>query len=208
MNYDFYEVLPATISGYVFQDGPPLVLAQDEAVPYIPSVRDGKLTPDDTRLSGVVHAVVRRHRLSDVGRPGQPDHDRRPTPTDTTSSTMLAPGQYSVVEKQPAGYIAGVDTAGSQGGLVVNQLREARCLDPEHAGGRPAGQRDREDFDPAGHRGGAVRFQRGSDSSGSRPARLAAAGGADRRRPRRLRSRRPTWRRRSSSTRRSRFRII
>ena len=46
--------MPAKISGYVFQDGPTIVVKQGDPAPNIPAIRDGKLTPDDTRLSGVV----------------------------------------------------------------------------------------------------------------------------------------------------------
>ena len=34
---------------------------------------------------------------------------------------MLQPGNYSVIETQPSGYVPGIDTAGSKGGLVVNK---------------------------------------------------------------------------------------
>ena len=53
VNYDFWEMLPAKISGYVFQDGPTIVIKQGDPAPNIPALRDGKLTPDDKRLSGV-----------------------------------------------------------------------------------------------------------------------------------------------------------
>jgi protocatechuate 3,4-dioxygenase beta subunit len=122
-DYDFYVVPPATISGYVFQDGPPLVLAQDAAVPYIPSVRDGKLTASDPRLSGVVM------QLCDAT--GYPLKNAQGNLITTTTDangyyqfTNLSPGQYSVVETQPAGYTPGVDTAGSQGGLVVDSYSQ------------------------------------------------------------------------------------
>ena len=46
---------------------------------------------------------------------------RRPTPTATTNSRCFEPGKYSVIETQPSGYIPGIDTAGSKGGLVINK---------------------------------------------------------------------------------------
>ena len=123
MNYDFYVVPPATISGYVFQDGPALVLSQNEAVPYIPSVRSGVLAAGDARISGVVV------QLCDAT--GYPLKDAQGQPITATTDangyyqfTNLAPGEYSVVEQQPAGYTPGVDTAGSQGGLVVDAYQK------------------------------------------------------------------------------------
>ena len=54
MHYDFCEIPPATLSGFVFQDGPPIPLEFAGQVPDVLALRDGKLTPDDTRLAGVV----------------------------------------------------------------------------------------------------------------------------------------------------------
>ena len=164
MNYDFYVVPPATISGYVFQDGPPLVLAQDAAVPYIPSVRDGQLTSGDTRLSGVVM------QLCDAT--GYPLSDAQGNPITTTTDangyyqfTNLAPGQYSVVEQQPTGYTPGVDTAGSQGGLVVNAYSQLSASILSTLAVTPNGSAIVKIAIPPGDRGGAVQFQRGPDSA-------------------------------------------
>ena len=120
INYDFWEVVPAKISGYVFQDGPTITVKKGEATPYIPSVRDGKLTSDDKRLAGVTL------QLCDGS--GYPLSDSNGNPITTVTDangyyefTMLRPGVYSIVETQPSGYIQGVDSVGSNGGLVVNQ---------------------------------------------------------------------------------------
>ena len=54
VHYDFCEIPPVLLSGYVFQDGPPIPVA-DQSVPiHVPDFRDGKLTSDDTLLPGVV----------------------------------------------------------------------------------------------------------------------------------------------------------
>jgi serine-aspartate repeat-containing protein C/D/E len=118
INYDFWEIIPAKISGYVFQDGPTIVVKEGDAEPNIPSIRDGKLTSDDKRLAGVVV------KLCDGS--GYPLKANGKEITTTTNAkgyyefTMLLPGVYSVIEVQPSGYVQGIDTAGSKGGLVVN----------------------------------------------------------------------------------------
>jgi protocatechuate 3,4-dioxygenase beta subunit len=119
VNYDFWEVLPAKISGYVFQDGPTIQLKEGESLPSIPSIRDGILTSDDTRLAGITL------RLCDgLGNTLYDDYGNEiTTVTDQNGYyefANLRPGSYSVVEVMPTGYIAGVDTAGSLGGYVVN----------------------------------------------------------------------------------------
>jgi len=126
LNYDFCELMPATISGYVFQDGPAIVIEEGDPEPDIPALRDGQLTSDDARLSGVVL------QLCDGG--GIPLLDSQGNPiiavTDANGYyefTMLRPGVYSVVEIQPDNYRQGLDTAGSHGGLVINRFT---TLDP------------------------------------------------------------------------------
>jgi protocatechuate 3,4-dioxygenase beta subunit len=120
---DFGEVKPASISGYVFQDGPAITVAEGET-PDIPSLRDGVLTASDIRLSGITMV------LCDAS--GQPKLDGQGNEITTTTDsngyyqfTNLYPDTYSVVEQtQPAGYTAGIDKAGTVNGttegLVVN----------------------------------------------------------------------------------------
>jgi serine-aspartate repeat-containing protein C/D/E len=119
INYDFWEVVPAKISGYVFQDGPAIVIQEGDPQPDIPSVRDGKLTSDDKRLSGIVMKLC-----DGSGYPLTANGKQITTTTDANGYyefTMLLPGDYSVIEAQPTGYVPGIDTAGSNGGLVVNK---------------------------------------------------------------------------------------
>ncbi|MCE5266265.1 MAG: hypothetical protein LLG00_00060 [Planctomycetaceae bacterium] len=119
-NYDFYEIIPAKISGYVFQDGPTIVLKKSDPEPDIPSLRDGQLTADDKLLVGVVL------KLCDAT--GYPLSDAQGNAITTVSDangyyefTGLRPGVYSIVEVQPSQYLPGVDSVGSKGGLVVNR---------------------------------------------------------------------------------------
>ncbi len=122
VNYDFYELLPATISGYVFQDGPAIQVKKGDPLPNILSLRDGILTPDDTPLAGVIL------QLCDGS--GYPLLDSYGNPITTVTNadgyyefTGLAPGDYAVIAQVPAGYIPSVDTAGSKGGIVVNRYQ-------------------------------------------------------------------------------------
>ncbi len=117
--YNFTETLPGTISGFVFQDGPPIQLQNGEPMPNIPSVRDGKLTANDPRLAGVTMVLCDGSGipLTDAG------GNQITTVTDANGYYQFAglePGMYSVKEVQPNGYVPGVDTAGTAGGLVVN----------------------------------------------------------------------------------------
>lgn len=52
-NYDFPEVPPATLSGFVFQDGEAIQLQEDPDPRQLRIYRDGLLTADDRRLESV-----------------------------------------------------------------------------------------------------------------------------------------------------------
>ena len=119
VDYNFCEITPATISGYVFQDGPTIRLMYNQTPPDPASVRDGKFTSDDTPLAGVVL------QLGDGS--GAPELDAQGNPITTVTNSRgyyefkgLAPGVYTIYEVHPAGYYDSIDTAGSVGGLAVN----------------------------------------------------------------------------------------
>ncbi|MEN6405779.1 MAG: SdrD B-like domain-containing protein [Thermoguttaceae bacterium] len=116
--YDFYELLPATISGYVFQDGSTLMLQSGEAFTNPNAYGyDGRLTSDDTRLSTGVTLYL---------------YDGEGNLVTTTSPdangyykfTGLYAGSYSIVARfnstAYAAYYAGVDTVGTNGGTAAN----------------------------------------------------------------------------------------
>jgi serine-aspartate repeat-containing protein C/D/E len=132
VQYDFCEKLPASIAGYVFIDGPPIVTNDPLTPQQIAEVRDGLRTSDDTPLAGVVLEL--RQGLSGepilvsqaiaghyAGLPGDPI--RVVTDADGFCQfTGLAAGIYAVVEISPEGVIDSVDTAGSLGGFAVNPV--------------------------------------------------------------------------------------
>ena len=109
VEYNFCEMTPARISGYVFQDGPAILVLPNQAIPDLTALHDGRLTPDDTRLGGVT--VV----LSNAG------GVVATTTTDASGYyefTDLPFGEYTITEVQPAGYIDSIDTPGSEGGVA------------------------------------------------------------------------------------------
>ncbi|MEX2111821.1 MAG: SdrD B-like domain-containing protein [Pirellulales bacterium] len=128
VDYDFCELPPGAISGYVFQDGPPITLADTSQTIYVPDYRDGVLTPDDTRIPGVTlllrdgvtgAPILGSVTLAGIYTANQPI----PTTPDHTGYNEFIgrpPGSYSAYEIAPGGYIRGIDTAGSLGGIVLS----------------------------------------------------------------------------------------
>lgn len=118
-NYNFGELLPASLSGYVFQDGPVIRLLPGEALPAAESVRDGRRTSDDTPLAGVTIELLRDGRVVATAR------------TDSRGYyefNMLLPGVYTLRQLQPAGYLDGIDTAGTLGGTADSRADVIRGI--------------------------------------------------------------------------------
>ena len=111
VEYNFCEMTPAQISGYVFQDGESILVLPGDALPDVTTLRDGKLTGDDTRLAGVTIKLL--------------DADGNLVATTKTDAsgyyefTGLPYGDYTLVEVQPTGYIDSIDTPGSEGGTAA-----------------------------------------------------------------------------------------
>jgi hypothetical protein len=134
VDYNFCEIPPGTISGYVFQDGPAIEVTDPEAPLNINDYRDGKLTPDDTLLGGVTlelrngvngEPILGSAALPGTYNPSQPI--RVVTRSDGYYEFVgLSPGNYGVFEVQPASFIDSRDTAGEidahQVGVAVNQF--------------------------------------------------------------------------------------
>lgn len=123
--YDFAELAPSIIAGYVFQDGPLLQLPAPLDPPDLRAHRDGVRRPDSTPISGV--------SLSLRDENGLPLSAERFLPGEYPSGGVvvtdefgyfefigLAPGGYSLFQAQPDGYVDGLDTPGSRGGTALN----------------------------------------------------------------------------------------
>ena len=127
VNYDFCEIPPSALSGNVFQDGDTLLTVDGQLPANIASLRDGVLTPDDTRLAGVTLEL----RDGTTGEPilGQDllpgSYPDGPVRTTTNSAgfyefTGLPAGDYAVYQVHPDGFIDYLDTPGTLGGTAVN----------------------------------------------------------------------------------------
>ena len=138
IDYNFCEVPPASLSGYVFIDGAPIIAA-GELPEDLSELRDGQRTSDDTPLAGVVLEL--RDGTSgdpifaeDVLPGAYPPGPLR-TATDANGYyqfTGLPGGTYAVVEIHPEGLIDGIDTEGSLGGVAINPVPSGLGPQVEH----------------------------------------------------------------------------
>ena len=129
IEYDFCEYLPGSISGYVFQDGPPIVLPPGQTLPDVDTIRTGVRTPTDKPIAGVTLALYDEAGnvvLSDSGQPLTAVTDGN----GFYQFTDLDDGTYIVREFQPAGYIDGIDTQGSTGGVPINHNTPSTSIPP------------------------------------------------------------------------------
>lgn len=125
-DYNFPEVPPATISGYVFQDGPALLGIEPPAPEDLRQFRDGMRQPEDQPISGVVlelRNVLGEPFSADRALPGT--YPTGPIRVTTGADGYyefpgLRPGTYHVYQVQPDGFIDGLDTPGTTGGVAVN----------------------------------------------------------------------------------------
>ncbi len=129
IHYDFCEVIPAKLSGYVFIDGAPITTLGPLPAD-LSGIRDGQRTPDDTPLAGVwlelrptgdidpIYGTDTRYVLAGTYGPG-------PIRVQTDANgyyefTGLAAAVYTVVQIQPPNLIDGIDTPGTLGGQAIN----------------------------------------------------------------------------------------
>jgi hypothetical protein len=134
IRFDFCEVLPASISGYVFQDGEELITPDGLPPSDLRGIRDGVRTPDDRPLSGVTLELRRIDGTSvsgDATLPGTYPGDVVRVRTNASGYyefSGLRPGKYHVYQVQPDGMFDGLDTPGTSGGYADNGFDSA--IDP------------------------------------------------------------------------------
>src|SRR5207248_3027920 len=101
LNNNFGELVPASLSGYVFCD----------------HNNDGIRQSGEEAISGVTITLTGTNDLGIIV----------PIVTTTNASgfysfTNLRPGTYKITENQPAGYFDGKDTIGTPGGSTSNDM--------------------------------------------------------------------------------------
>ncbi len=139
VDYVFCEEPSAEVSGYVFQDGPIVVLQLGETLPDdLSAIRDGQFTADDRPLAGVVlelrHGIFGTSILGESALPGVYADGPITIVTDAQGFyrfTGLRKGNYSIYEIQPAGFLDGIDTQGTVPAIAINrhQLIQPELLD-------------------------------------------------------------------------------
>lgn len=129
VDYNFCEATPVTLSGYVFLDGPPVLLQPNATLPErIADVRDGQRSNDDIPLAGIVLQLRQGINGTPLvaGVDALPGHYSDGTFTVVTDAsgyyefTGLRHGTYAVFQTHPDEFIDGVDTPGSEQGYVFN----------------------------------------------------------------------------------------
>lgn len=129
-NYDFCELSPGSISGFVFQDGPERMLQRAPDPSRLREIQDGVLSEDDRLLGGVTLEL-----RDPLGRPVPASAALRGVYADgpirvvTDANgfyefTGLRPGFYHVYQTQPESFVDGLDSAGSTGGFAINRADE------------------------------------------------------------------------------------
>ncbi|MEX2141975.1 MAG: SdrD B-like domain-containing protein [Pirellulales bacterium] len=122
LDYDFCEIPAASISGYVFQDGPTLTTVRGQPIDPA-TVRNGVRDAGDLPIAGVTLLLGNLSGEPIFDAAGQP----RTAVTDANGYYEfggLAPGVYTVRQVQPLDYIDFIDTPGTTGGIAINRNDE------------------------------------------------------------------------------------
>lgn len=124
VHYDFGELVPASISGYVFLDNPVVTYEKGTTPPTeieLQQTRSGVRGSEDVSLEGVVLRLADALGVEVLDANGQPIT----TVTDANGYyefNNLLPGIYTILQDPLSGYLAGVNTPGTKGGVAVNAL--------------------------------------------------------------------------------------
>ncbi len=117
--YNFCEIPIASISGYVFQDGPTILVPPGQSIDPN-TVRDGRRDPSDLPIAGVTLILGDATGEAIRDALGQP----RTTVTGANGYYQfvgLLPGLYTIRQIQPADYLDFIDTPGTSGGIAINR---------------------------------------------------------------------------------------
>lgn len=130
VKYDFMEVPPGILSGYVFQDGGVILTVDGKPPASLQGIRDGVRTPDDIPISG---SAVELRRIDGTKLSSQDvlpgiygsQFETQGALRFTDSNGFyffegLRPGKYHIYQTQPVGWFDGIDTPGTTGGFAIN----------------------------------------------------------------------------------------
>ncbi|NLX56443.1 MAG: hypothetical protein GXY58_15155 [Planctomycetaceae bacterium] len=125
--YNFSELAPAALTGYVFRDGAALQTDDGLLPENIAELRDGLRTADDQPIAGVVLELRDGQTgtpiLAQQALPGAYTEGPITTVTDALGFYRfhsLPPGSYAVYELHPSGYVDYLDTPGTTTGIAFN----------------------------------------------------------------------------------------
>ncbi|MEO8497845.1 MAG: SdrD B-like domain-containing protein, partial [Planctomycetota bacterium] len=127
--YNFCELPPAKLSGFVFQDGGKILTPDGLPPANLRALRDGQFTPDDTPIAGVTLELRdgRTGLVIDASQLLPGTYPAGPVRTTTNAQGfyefkgLLGGRDYAVYEIQPEGYYDGIDTPGSPQAFAFNE---------------------------------------------------------------------------------------
>lgn len=125
INYDFTDLPPASISGYVFQDGPALVTREAPQPSELRQFRDGIRKPTDAPIAGVVMQLRSSLGLPIPAEFALPGYYTGVIEVVTDANGFyefkgIRAGSYHIYQIQPEGFIDGLDSPGTAGGVAIN----------------------------------------------------------------------------------------
>jgi hypothetical protein len=128
VDYNFCELPPSSLSGYVFRDGAPIRTTDDSVPENVHQLRDGVRTSDDAPIQGVVlelrDGLSGEAIMSNQALPGYYGDGAIRVATDANGfyrfAGLLGGRSYAVYEIHPNDFLDGVDTPGTTSGLAIN----------------------------------------------------------------------------------------
>ncbi|MEY4177100.1 MAG: hypothetical protein RLY70_674, partial [Planctomycetota bacterium] len=128
--YDFCELPPSRLSGFVFQDGPAILTSDGLPPANLALLRDGRRTADDTPLENVTlelrDGVTGQPLLGADALPGLYPANQPITAVTNANgfyefAGLRGDASYAVFQQQPAELVDSIDTPGSTSGVALNR---------------------------------------------------------------------------------------